>query len=247
MLDITRWDPFQEMMSLRDAMNRLMEESFLMPGGTSQETGQLATRGTRGGQRGPALDIVDQNDAFLVRASLPGVRPEDVNIEAQGNQVILRGQIKDEQEQDQGSYLVRERRYGQFVRVFNLPTEVNPQGAEANFENGILTLRLPKTEGARTHQIPIHAQGRQLEQGRVQGPGQVGGQPPTPGQYPGQQTPGQYPGQQPTSGQQRQGQMGTQPPTQPGQMPGQQQRQGQAGSQRQAFGKTEGEIIEEPY
>lgn len=238
MLDISRWDPFQEMMSLRDAMNRLMEESFLLPSGTAQETGQLATRGTRGGLRGPALDIVDLNDAFLVRASLPGVRPEDVNIETQGNQVILRGQIKDEQEREQGNYLVRERRYGQFSRVFTLPSEVNAEGAEATFDNGILTLRLPKTETARTRQIPIHARG-QLEQGRVQGPGQVGGQPPTQGPYPGQtQTPGQ---------QQRQGQVGAQPPTQPGQMGGQRQTPGQPGTQRQAFGKTEGEIIEEPY
>jgi HSP20 family protein len=209
MLDITRWDPFQEMMSLRDAMNRLMEESFLLPsriaGITAPETGQLVTRGARL-LGAPALDIVERDDAFVVRASLPGVRPEDVSIEARGDQVTLKGQIKEEEDVERANYLMHERRFGQFARTFTLPTQVNVDAAEANFEHGILTLRLPKAEGVRPRQIPIRAQAGkpQLEQGQVQAPGQAGGQQAQPsGQY-GQQMPGQTGGQAQWGGQQQQ-------------------------------------------
>ena len=79
MLDINRWDPFQEMLSLREAMNRLVEDSFLLPGrtlGSGQEASQLATRGTRQQIGAPAVDIQDQDDAYTLRIALPGVRPE---------------------------------------------------------------------------------------------------------------------------------------------------------------------------
>jgi HSP20 family protein len=159
----------------------------------------------------PALDIVDQDDAFLVRASLPGVRPEDLHIEARGDQITLKGQVKEEQEIERPNYIIHERRAGQFSRTFTLPTEVNTEGAEASFENGILTVRLPKVAGARLRQIPIHAkEGKpQLEEGKVQAPGQAEGQVPISGQVEGQpQAPGQYPGQA-----QAQGPMGGQPET----------------------------------
>ncbi len=175
MFEMTRWDPFQEMMSLREAMNRLLEESMLPSRaiGEGKETGQLTTRGTRM-MAAPAIDIQEQDDGFLVRASLPGIRPEDVRIEVQGNQVTLSGQMREEQENERGNYLVRERRVGQFFRAFTLPTEVNAEGAEATFANGTLTLRLPKSESGRSRQIPVRAEGQQqLESGQVQSPGQT--------------------------------------------------------------------------
>jgi HSP20 family protein len=195
MLDITRWDPFQDIVSLRDAMNRLMEESFLLPSGVfgavAPETGQITKATRRIGA--PSIDVLDQGDAFVVRASLPGVRPEDVRIEARDNQVTLSGQAREEQNVEQANYVLRERRFGQFSRTFTLPTDVNPDAAEASYENGILTLRLPKTEAARTRQIPIRTAG-QLESGQVQAPRQGQGQPQVPGQ--GQpQMPGQRQGQ----------------------------------------------------
>jgi HSP20 family protein len=258
MLDITRWDPFQEMMSLRDAMNRLMEESFLLPSrvlGAAPETGQLVTRGTRM-LGAPALDIVDQDDAFIVRASLPGVRPEDVHIEARGDQVTLRGHVKEEQEVERANYIIHERRAGQFSRTFTLPTEVNTEGAEATFENGILTLRLPKAEGVRPRQIPIRAQAGkpQLEQGQVQAPGQAEGQIPISGQAQGQPQSGQYAGQGQFSGQSQtpgQGQSYGQPQWTE-QRPGQGGSQGQTQRPWQAGGQPEkpeqfGSKRQEPY
>ena len=222
MLDINRWDPFQEMVSLREAMNRLMEDSFLLPsrtiGNTGQEGTQLATRGNR--QMGaPAVDIQEQDDAYVLGVALPGVRPDDVRIETRGNQVIINGQVREEQERERGNYLLRERRAGQFYRAFTLPNEVNPEGAEATYANGILTLKLPKNEATRSRQIPIRAEGQRLESGQTQMPGQGQVQ----GQRQGQTSWGQGQPQQPS--QQGQGQS---------QMPGQgQSQQGQGRPQQQ--------------
>ena len=217
MLDINRWDPFQEMVSLREAMNRLMEDSFLLPsrtlGNSGQESGQGATRGTR--QLGaPAVDIQEQDDAYVLRVALPGVRQDDVRIETRGNQVVISGQVREEQERERGNYLLRERRVGQFYRAFTLPNEVNPEGAEATYANGILTLKLPRNEANRSRQIPIRAEGQQrLEGGHTQMPGQGQGQrqgqpswgqgqPQTQGQGQAQsQIPGQGQGQSPMPGQ----------------------------------------------
>ncbi|HEY7348062.1 MAG TPA: Hsp20/alpha crystallin family protein [Ktedonobacterales bacterium] len=205
MLDITRWDPLQEMMSLREAMNRLMEESVLLPsarlGSVTPETGKPSVRGTH--LLGtPALDIEEKGDTFIVQASLPGVKPEDVHIEARGNQVTISGQVGQEQETERGNYLVRERRIGQFYRTFTLPSEVKTEGAEATYEHGILTLSLPKSEAARTHQIPLRSAGaaQRLESGQPQAPAQ--GQFQTPWQSQGQpHMPGQEQSQTPGQGQ----------------------------------------------
>ncbi len=208
MFDITRWEPFQEMMSLRDAMHQLLEESVLFPsraGTTVTETGRTARMtGT------PAIDVQEQDDAFIVRASLPGVRPEDVHIEARNNQVTISGQVQQEQETERGNYLLRERRVGQFRRTFTLPTDVKAEGADASYAHGILTLHLPKSEVARARQIPIRTtEAPRLESGQVQAPGQTQGQPQTgwqgqpqmPGQ--GQPQPGQGQPQTPWQGQSR--------------------------------------------
>ncbi len=228
MFEMNRWDPFQEMMSLREAMNRLMEESFLVPsralGTTGQESGQLATRGNRQQLGAPAVDIQEQDDAYIMQVALPGVRQDDVNLEIRGNQVIISGQMREEQERERGNYLLRERRVGQFYRTFTLPSEVNADQAEATFANGILTLRLPKSETRRARQIPIRAGGEQqrLESGQTQMPGQAQGQGQRPADWQGQgqgqtQMPSQGQGQYQTPGQ---GQRQSQTPGQ-SQMPGQ--------------------------
>ena len=217
MFEMSRWDPFEEMMSLREAMNRLMEESFLVPGralsNVGQETGQLATRGNRQQIGTPAVDIQEQEDAYTLRVALPGVRQDDVNIEVRGNQVVINGHVGEEQERERGNYLLRERRVGQFYRTFTLPSEVNADQAEATYANGVLLLRLPKSETKRTRQISIRAGDEQqrLESGQTQMPGQSQeqgqrqatwqGQPQMPGQGQGQyQSPGQGQGQMPGQG-----------------------------------------------
>jgi HSP20 family protein len=144
-MTIQRFEPFREMVSLRDAMNSLFQESFVRPLGMQTEGNAVML----------PLDISEDEDEFVIKASLPGVRPEDVQITAHGDTVTIRGEVKGEEEKQGGSYHLRERRFGQFQRTVVLPTPVRAEGARAQFENGVLTLTLPKAEEAKPKQIKI--------------------------------------------------------------------------------------------
>jgi HSP20 family protein len=173
---MSRWDPFSEALSLRDAMNRLFEQAVLQPSSIGQ-------RGEGG--FAPALDVQETQDEFIVEASLPGVDPNDVEIELEQGVLTIRGELNDErrqqkqsdkqpsgqpthnggtgqtqsQERHQGQYHVRERRSGRFFRSITLPTAVNADRAEAHFEHGVLTLRIPKAEETKPRRIQIQAGG----------------------------------------------------------------------------------------
>jgi HSP20 family protein len=141
-----RWDPFTEMQSLRAAMDRLFEDAWVRPtwaGGRAQGDGMPMP-----------VDVMEHDDSLVVKASLPGVKPEDINITVQGNQLTIQGEMRSDTEQ-KGTVHHQEHRYGRFVRSMTLPERVNSEKAEASFENGMLTLRLPKEEAARTRQIPL--------------------------------------------------------------------------------------------
>ena len=101
------------------------------------------------------LDIAENENEFIVKASLPGVRPEDVQITAHGDTLTIRGEMKDEEEKKDVHYHLRELRYGQFQRTVTLPTPISADKAQAHFENGVLTLILPKAEEAKPKQIKI--------------------------------------------------------------------------------------------
>jgi HSP20 family protein len=161
---IERWDPFREAVSLRDAMNSLFQDSFVRPGGTMAQSGSAAL----------PLDVYETENEFVIRASLPGVKPEDVQITVQGDTVTIRGESKAEEERKGEQWHLRERRFGAFQRSVSLPTPVNADKAQAHFENGVLTLTLPKSEAARPRQIKIGAGSQgQGQVGRENGPKSV--------------------------------------------------------------------------
>jgi len=144
-MPIQRWDPFGEAISLREAMNSLLQDSFIRPGAA-------------GGQEGHGmlpLDISEGEDAFVVKASLPGVKPDDVQITVHGDTLTIRGETRAEEEKKGERWHVRERRVGALQRSVTLATPVASDKAEARFENGVLTLKLPKSEAARPRQIKI--------------------------------------------------------------------------------------------
>jgi len=141
---IERWDPFREAISLRDAMNSLLQESFVRPGGMGQNS-----QGTL------PLDITETENEFVVKASLPGVKPEDVQITVHGDTLTIRGETKAEEEKKGEQWHLRERRYGAFQRSVVLATPVNSDQAQAHYENGVLTLTLPKSEAAKPRQIKV--------------------------------------------------------------------------------------------
>ena len=147
-MDLARWDTFREMTSLRDAMDRLFEESFIRPSRfwpDRLERGELP------------IDMYQTANDVVVKASLPGVKPEEVDISISGDTLIIKGEHKEEQEVKQEDYFRKERYYGAFNRSLILPVQVKSDKAEAVFDNGILTLTLPKAEETKPKQIKVKA------------------------------------------------------------------------------------------
>lgn len=155
-MSITRWDPWSEVVSLREAMDQLLRESFVRPS-------QAMLRGAGMGM-GMPLDVRETDDEYIVTATMPGVRPNDVNIEIKSDTLHISGETREEHEQTEdmpserrGTWLVRERRYGRFERTLTLPTEVKVDQARATLEHGLLTLHLPKADEARARKIPVQS------------------------------------------------------------------------------------------
>jgi HSP20 family protein len=149
MANITRFDPVGEMVSLRSAMDRLFEDSFVSP---------LSWRTVAGGEQiNPAIDVHETPDDIVVSAVIPGVKPDDVEITMTGQSLTLRGELKADEEVSRDQYLYRERRYGSFSRSIQLPVRVKGDDAEATFTDGVLKLRIPKAEEVKPRQIRINA------------------------------------------------------------------------------------------
>jgi HSP20 family protein len=146
-MSIDRWDPFRDMMTIREAMDRWFQQSL---SGTGQLLSTLRPDSI-------PVDVVEQDDAFLVRASVPGVKPEDVEVTVQGERVVIRAEVRGEEQQRGENWLMREHRYGTMQRSITLPTPVSSDHAEARIEHGILTLRLPKLQGAQARRIAVSA------------------------------------------------------------------------------------------
>jgi len=140
-----RWEPFREMMSLRDAMDRLFEDSFVRPWHFWPDMGR----------RELPLDMYQTANDVVVKAALPGVKPEEVDISITGDTLTIKGEHKEEQEVKQEDYFYKEQRYGSFSRSVTIPVQVRSDKAEATFDNGILTLTLPKAEEIKPRQIKV--------------------------------------------------------------------------------------------
>ena len=130
---IQRFEPLREMISLRDAMNSLFQESFVRPGSLMAEGAAMLP-----------LDLAENENEFIVKASMPGVKPEDVQITAHGDTLTIRASVKEEREKKDEHYYLRERRLGEFQRTVTLSSPINADKARTQFENGVLTLVLPK-------------------------------------------------------------------------------------------------------
>lgn len=141
---ITRWEPFQDMVSLRDAMDRLFQESFIRP------TTRFLTK-----ESAMPLDIHETGNEVVVTASLPGIKPEDVEITITGDLLTIKGEVKADQTVKQEGYILQERRYGAFCRSVTIAMPVVADKAEAQFEHGVLTLTLPKAEEAKPKSIKV--------------------------------------------------------------------------------------------
>ena len=148
-MGLDRWDPFRDMMAWRETMDRLLQQSI-------SGTGQLISN-----MRPDAIpmDVVERDDAFEVHASVPGVKPEDVEVIVQGERLTVRAESHHEEERRGENWLMREQRSGTLQRTITLPSAVNSDRTEARIENGVLTLRLPKAQEARPHRIAVSTSG----------------------------------------------------------------------------------------
>jgi HSP20 family protein len=154
MANLTRFDPFSEMVTLRQAMDRIFEDSFVSP---------LTMRSFNGEAPGPALDVHETGDEMVVSAALPGLKPEDVDITITGQTLSIRGEFKADEKVQRDQYLYRERRFGTFHRQLQLPVRVQGDAATATFEDGVLTLSIPKAEEVKPRQIQVTPAPKQVE------------------------------------------------------------------------------------
>jgi HSP20 family protein len=154
MANITRFDPFGEMVTLRQAMDRLFEDSFVSP---------LTLRTYNGEASAPALDVHQTADEIVVTAALPGLKAEDVDITITGQTLVIRGEFKEDSEIGRDQYLYRERRFGAFQRQVQLPVRVQGDAATATFEDGVLRLAIPKSEEVKPRQIQVKAAPKQVD------------------------------------------------------------------------------------
>ena len=145
--EVVRWEPFSEMVSLRDAVNRLFEDSFIRPGAWPMPSEAAALS--------IPTDVIETKDNVVVKMSAPGVKPEDIDISVVGDTLTINGETKSEEQFEEGSYIRKERRFGSFQRAFSLPTSVASDKAKAEFEHGVLTLTLPKAETAKPKSIKV--------------------------------------------------------------------------------------------
>lgn len=146
MTDIIRWNPFREMARARSAMDRMFEDSLIGP--------EWEWRPSTSWQL--SLDVVENDDDYVVKASIPGINPDDLEITLSGRTLTIKGETKEETESEQGRYHLRERRYGSFSRSVTLPIEVKDADIEASYESGVLTLTLPKSEAMKPKRIKVH-------------------------------------------------------------------------------------------
>lgn len=145
MSNLTRWEPAREMMTLREAMDRLFDDAFTRP------------LSIRDGWSSPAIDMYQTDDEVVVKASLPGFKADDVKINITGEVLTLKGEVKHEEEKKERAWHMREQRWGSFERSIALPITVVADRAKADFENGVLTITLPKAEEAKPKTITVKA------------------------------------------------------------------------------------------
>ena len=143
MSNLSRWDPVRDMMSLRRTMDRLFGDE-----GFDEDFNRSLNWNL-------PLDVAEREDEYVVKASLPGVNPDDLEITYNNNTLTIRAEVKADEEKKGETYHHRERRFGVYSRSITLPTSIKADAIEAHYDAGVLTLELPKTEEVKPRRIQI--------------------------------------------------------------------------------------------
>lgn len=152
MSKLVRWNPMREVGDLFNEFDRVFDSPAYrarmgMPWRTNDVVGSWSL----------ALDVAEKGDAFTVKASLPGIDPKDLNVTLEDNVLTVQGEIKEDETIEEETYHIRERRFGSFSRSLRFPVPVNANKIEAAYENGVLTLTVPKAEEVKPKRIEIKA------------------------------------------------------------------------------------------
>lgn len=142
-----RWNPFGEMARMRNEIDRLFEDAFNAPVGKWE----------RNAVWGFPLDVTENDATFTVKAAVPGMNPDDLDITLSDNVLTIKGETRSEKTREDEKVHLQERRFGSFMRSISLPTPVEPDNVAATYENGVLTLNIPKAEAVKPKRIAIKA------------------------------------------------------------------------------------------
>jgi HSP20 family protein len=145
MRTIARWDPLRGVTTLQDQINRLFNDAF-------EKTDDHSNLSTWA----PAVDIYETEQELVVKTDLPDIDPKDLDIRVENNLLTIRGERKFEKKVSEENYLRVERSFGSFARSFTLANTVNPDAIKAEYQNGVLTLSIPKREEAKPKQIKVN-------------------------------------------------------------------------------------------
>ncbi len=147
---LVRWEPVRELNTIQGEINRLFNSFFDTPVSSGEGAGRRWL---------PAMDLVEADDHYVLRADLPGLSEEDVKIEVEDNVLTISGERKAEHEQRGEGYHRLERSYGAFSRALTLPAGVEPEAVQATFDRGVLEVRIPKPEERKPRRVSISVGG----------------------------------------------------------------------------------------
>ena len=143
MSNITRWEPFRDLVSIRRDMDRMFDEFYRQPVANAEGM--------------PLIDMYQTDDDVVVKATLPGVDVDDLDIQVTGDVLTIHGEVKQETEDENAKYHMREQHFSAFTRTLTLPTMVVADKAKADMKNGVLHLTLPKAEESKPKSITVKA------------------------------------------------------------------------------------------
>jgi HSP20 family protein len=148
---LTRWDPFRELVSLQDRMNRLFQDAWT-PGSATSRTGEEPLMG---GSFIPPVDVYEDDHAIVLKMEVPGVDQKEIDLRLENNVLTVQGERKLEKEEKEENFQRIERRYGSFSRSFTLPNTVDVENVQADYDNGVLKIKLAKRAEAKPKQIKV--------------------------------------------------------------------------------------------
>ncbi len=144
-MELVMWEPFESLNRIHSRMNELFEDGI-----------GRSWRNAASGNWYPAVDVLESKDAYIIRAELPGMKKEDLNLEVKDGTLTLTGERKSEELAEGVEYRSVERVNGKFVRSFALPKTVNHEAIQATYKDGVLEVHVPKAEAAKPRQITVH-------------------------------------------------------------------------------------------